>query len=131
MQICRDWRHWHWGGSIDKIVRLSNKRLSYCLNTFLPLLSVKWPFVGQPDNFICWATSMPIASISTDLHALNCKKCSNTVNWILVELENEILFCFLHYGWFLQNLEKSFFWINMHTTADGQNQSISMNWFKL
>jgi hypothetical protein len=22
-------------------------------NAFLPLLAVKWPFDGQPDNFIC------------------------------------------------------------------------------
>ena len=55
---------------------------------FLPLLSVKWPFVGQPDNFICLATSMPMAPICPDLHALNCKNCSQIVNWILVDLEN-------------------------------------------
>ena len=97
--------------------------------TTLTALAVKWLFVGQPDNLICWAISMQMASISTNLHALNFKICSN---WILVELENdnflfwvffEIFFCFsqwksallsyevsffLHYGWFLQNLELDF-----------------------
>ena len=41
---------------------------------------------------------MPMASISTHLHALNFKNCSKMVNWILVELENEIFFCFLIIG---------------------------------
>ena len=38
---------------------------------------------------------MPMGSISPDLHALNCKNCSQMVNWILVELEieNKIVFC--------------------------------------
>ena len=53
------------------------------------ILAVEWPFVGLPDNCICWATSMPMASISPDLHALNFKNCSNMVKWILVELEND------------------------------------------
>ena len=49
--------------------------------------TVKWPLVGQPDNSICWASS-------TDLHALICRNCSQIVNWILVELENDIFFGF-------------------------------------
>ena len=60
------------------------------LNYKNEFLSVKWPFVGQPDIFICLATLMPMASISPDLHALKCKSCSQRVNWILVELENDI-----------------------------------------
>ena len=35
-------------------------------DAFLQPLVVKWPFVGQPDNNICWATFMSMASISTD-----------------------------------------------------------------
>ena len=31
-------------------------------------------------------------NLITDLHALNCKNCSQMVNWILVELENHFLF---------------------------------------
>jgi hypothetical protein len=30
-----------------------------------------------------------LASSSPDLHALNCKNCSQMVNWILVGLEND------------------------------------------
>ena len=85
MQICRDWLNWH---------RAKQIKLSGCLikglftdkNVFIPLLTELWPFARQPDNFIFWATSMPMASISTDLHA-------QMVNWILVELENDILYC--------------------------------------
>ena len=60
------------------------------------------------------------------------------VNWILVELENDICFLFfgywvfqrkivlffhmryrlfLHYGWFLQNPAQGFIRTNMHTTT--------------
>ena len=39
-------------------------------------LTVKWPLVVHPDNSICWGF------ISIDLHALNCKMCSQMVNWI-------------------------------------------------
>ena len=53
------------------------------------ILVVKWSFVGQPDNFICRATSMPMASIFPALQALNCKNCSIMVNWILVEIKND------------------------------------------
>ena len=91
---------------------------------------------------------MPMASICTDLHALNCKNCSQMVNWILVELENDIFLVFgfwllgfskkiffllfpnenyigfhmryhlfLHYGWFLQNIDKDIIRTNMHTTV--------------
>ena len=89
---------------------------------------------------------MLMTSISTDLHALNCKKCSQMINWILVKLENDIFFgfwllcfskknvlfffsienqlgfhmryhLFLHYGWFLQYLEKDFIRTNMHTSV--------------
>ena len=45
-------------------------------NTFL---SIKLTFVWQPDNFIWWANSMPMASISTDVHTLNWKNCSQMV----------------------------------------------------
>ena len=55
---------------------------------FLPLLVLKWPFVGQPSNFIYWATSMPMASISSDLKALNFKNCAKLENWILVDRKN-------------------------------------------
>ena len=41
-------------------------------NAYLPLLTVKWPFVREPDNFI------------------------------------------LHFGWFLQSLEKGFIQTNVH-----------------
>ena len=67
----------------------------------------------------------------------SCKNCSQMVNWILVELKNDILFwfafffslnenhlglhmrhyLFLHYGWFLQNLLRGFIGTNMHTTV--------------
>ena len=50
---------------------------------------------------------MLMASISPDLHALNCKNCSQMVNWILVELENDI---FLVFGfWLLGFSKKKFF----------------------
>jgi hypothetical protein len=82
---------------------------------------------------------MPMALMFTDLHALNCKNCSQMVNWILVELENDLVFgffqkkivlffpnenqlsfhmmyhLFLHWGF--QNLEKDFIPTNMHTTV--------------
>ena len=51
------------------------------LEHFLPLLAVKWTFVGDPDNFICW-----------DLYALQFKNCSKMEIWILMELENDIFF---------------------------------------
>ena len=37
------------------VVRLSNKRAKTTKNAFLPL---KWPFVGQSDNHVGWATSL-------------------------------------------------------------------------
>ena len=37
------------------VVRLSNIRAKTTKNAFLPL---KWPFVGQPDNHMGWATSL-------------------------------------------------------------------------
>ena len=37
-------------------------------------LTVEWPLVRESDNLICCATYIPMASISTDLHVLNCKK---------------------------------------------------------
>ena len=40
-------------------------------------LTVEWPLVRQPDNFI----SMQMASIFTDLQALNYRNCSQMVNW--------------------------------------------------
>ena len=43
------------------VVRLSNKRAKTTKNAFLPL---KWPFVGQPDNHIGWATSLAYTWIS-------------------------------------------------------------------
>ena len=46
---------------------------------------------------------MPMASICTDLHALNCKNCSQMVYWILVELENDI---FLVFGFWLLGFSK-------------------------
>ena len=50
---------------------------------------------------------MPMASICTDFHALNCKNCSQMVYWILVELENDI---FLVFGfWLLVFSKKKFF----------------------
>jgi hypothetical protein len=82
-----------------------------------------------------------MASISPDLHALDCKNCSQMVNLILVELENGNFwiwflvfgFCFfpnenqlgshmryrlfLHHGWFVQNLGKDSIPTNMHTTV--------------
>ena len=100
-----------------------------------------------------------MASICTDLHALNCKNCSQMVNWILVELENDffwylvfgylvfqkkiffLLFpnknnlgfhmrnhLFLHYGWFLQNLEGDFTGTNMHTTVTCHLHMIKWDW---
>ena len=42
-------------------------------------LLIKLTFVWQPDNFIWWANSMPMASISTDVHALNWKNCSQMI----------------------------------------------------
>ena len=55
---------------------------------FLPLLTEEWPFFRQPVNVIFSATSMPMTSIFTNLHA-------QMVNWILVELKNDILYSFL------------------------------------
>ena len=86
------------------------------------------------------------------------------VNWILVELENDILFSiigffkkvfflffpnknqlgfhmryhlFLHYGWFLPNLEKDFIRTNMHTTVQPwhgtniYNLNLDFQWLSL
>ena len=84
---------------------------------------------------------MLMVSISTDLYSLKGRNCSQMLNWILMELENGVLFfgcwvflifvlffpnknpfgfymryhLFLHYGWFHQNLEKDFISTNMHT----------------
>ena len=49
------------------VVRLSNKRAKTTKNAFLPL---KWPFVGQPDNHIGWATSLAYTS-STYLRTIS------------------------------------------------------------
>ena len=49
-------------------------------DVFLPPIAVKWPCVGQPDNFICLTTLMLMASISTDLQALNFKSYSKMVD---------------------------------------------------
>jgi hypothetical protein len=89
--------------------------------------------------------AMPMVSISPDLLALNCKNCSQMVNWILMEIENDnfldlvfgflvfqffpplkislafmwiiVWYIFLHHGWFVQNLGKDFIPTNMHTTV--------------
>ena len=44
------------------VVRLSNKRAKTTRNAFLPL---KWPFVGQPENHIGWATSLGYSWVSS------------------------------------------------------------------
>ena len=44
------------------VVRLSNKRAKTTENAFLPL---KWPFVGKPDNYIGWATSLAYTWVSS------------------------------------------------------------------
>ena len=62
-------------------------------------LAAKWLFVGQLDNFICSATSM---------HDFF-KDCFKIVNWILVELENEI-FWFLVFGY--RVFQKMFFFVS-------------------
>ena len=46
---------------------------------------------------------MPMVSISPDLYALNCKKCSKMVNWILVELENDNFSNLVFGFWVFQN----------------------------
>jgi hypothetical protein len=55
MQIFRDLSHRHGDGSTDKIVRLSDTKDHFTVkrgkNAFLTL---KWPFVGQHENFICF-----------------------------------------------------------------------------
>ena len=44
------------------VVRLSNKRSK---NAFLVFFALKWPFVGQPDNHIGWATSLAYTWVSS------------------------------------------------------------------
>ena len=44
------------------VVRLSNKRAKTTKNAFLPL---KWPFVGQPDNLMGWATPLTYTWVSS------------------------------------------------------------------
>ena len=51
-----------WCSSTFMVVRLSNKRAKTTKNAFLPL---KWPFVGQPDNHIGWATSLAYSWVSS------------------------------------------------------------------
>ena len=43
-------------------IRLSNKRAKTTKNACLPL---KWPFVGQPDNHISWATPLVYTWVSS------------------------------------------------------------------
>ena len=43
------------------VVRLSNKRGK---NAFLAFFALKWPFVGQPDTHIGWATSLAYSWLS-------------------------------------------------------------------
>ena len=44
------------------VIRLSNKRGK---NAFLVFFALNWPFVGQPDNHIGWATSLAYTWVSS------------------------------------------------------------------
>ena len=65
------------------VVRLSNKRAKTTKNAFLPL---KWPFVGQPDNHIGWATSLAYTWVSSTY--------PRTISW--------------NFGW--KNIQKWWIW---------------------
>ena len=41
-------------------------------NAFLPLLAVKLPFVGQLDDFICWATLQFWKRLHSLMHPIDC-----------------------------------------------------------
>ena len=52
------------------VVRLSNKMGK---NAFLVFFAQKWPFSGQPDNYIGWATSLAYSWVSsTYLRTISC-----------------------------------------------------------
>ena len=70
------------------VVGLSNKRAKTTKNAFLPL---KWPFVGQPDNHIGWATSLAYEYLlltQGPFQEILAKKCSELVdlkNWLFLK----------------------------------------------
>jgi len=49
-------------------------------------LAINWSFVRQPHNFICWATSMLMTSISTDVNHKCPKKCIDDIGHSLAKV---------------------------------------------
>ena len=111
------------------------RKLKKGVKMHLPLF---WAYITQPDHHIGWAKSMSFTSIYPTRPRTNpwnfCKK-----YWQLAELENDIILSghfdfflfrnffksfhmryhlFLHYGLFLQNLEKDFIQTNMYIVHD-------------
>ena len=97
-----------------------------------------WAYIGQPDNHIAWATSMPLASIYPTYILIQGPIPKISVGgagkwhflfWVLSSSKKNVCFfppnenqlgfnmryhLFLHFGWFLQNLGKYFIQTNMH-----------------